>query len=74
MCGIAGYLTEKPVAKLDAALRGMAAAIVQRGPDDEGQPMCNEDGPVHIVFNGEIHYSRVCVMAQLFTLKWPTDA
>jgi asparagine synthase (glutamine-hydrolysing) len=84
MCGIAGYLAEKPIAGLDAALRGMAAAIAHRGPDDEGffetsarngssrvglahrrlsiidlsaghQPMCNEDGSVQIVFNGEIY-------------------
>lgn len=36
MCGVTGYLAEKPVAGLDAALRSMAAAIVHRGPDDEG--------------------------------------
>ena len=36
MCGIAGYLTSKPIAGLQPALRAMAQAIVHRGPDDEG--------------------------------------
>ncbi|MGH8261517.1 MAG: asparagine synthase (glutamine-hydrolyzing), partial [Steroidobacteraceae bacterium] len=36
MCGIAGYLAARPSDGLDPALRGMAAALVHRGPDDEG--------------------------------------
>lgn len=36
MCGIAGYLTSAFVPDLQNALRGMAAAIAHRGPDDEG--------------------------------------
>ncbi|MHB1516454.1 MAG: asparagine synthase (glutamine-hydrolyzing) [Acidiferrobacteraceae bacterium] len=36
MCGIAGYLTERPIEDLGSALRGMTAAIAHRGPDDEG--------------------------------------
>jgi asparagine synthase (glutamine-hydrolysing) len=36
MCGIAGYITKALVLDLNVALRGMAAAIAHRGPDDEG--------------------------------------
>ena len=36
MCGIAGYLTRARGLDLPGALRGMAAAIAHRGPDDEG--------------------------------------
>lgn len=36
MCGIAGYLTRTRGMDLAGALRGMAAAIAHRGPDDEG--------------------------------------
>lgn len=78
MCGIAGImsLSERPV--LEDELREMCAALVARGPDDEGvylgrgvglamrrlsiidletghQPVCNEDGTVWLVLNGEIY-------------------
>ncbi|MHB1586405.1 MAG: asparagine synthase (glutamine-hydrolyzing) [Acidiferrobacteraceae bacterium] len=36
MCGIAGYLTQRPLDGLAAALRDMTAKIALRGPDDEG--------------------------------------
>ena len=36
MCGIAGYLADRPCSGLDASLRKMAAAVAHRGPDDEG--------------------------------------
>jgi asparagine synthase (glutamine-hydrolysing) len=36
MCGIAGYLASGHREGLDASLRGMAAVIAHRGPDDEG--------------------------------------
>ncbi len=36
MCGIAGYLAARARDGLDSSLRRMAAAIVHRGPDDEG--------------------------------------
>ena len=82
MCGIAGYVGwDEPTEQTDATLRRMCAAIVHRGPDDEGraalpgvglgmrrlsiidvagghQPMTNEDGSVHVVFNGEIYNHR----------------
>lgn len=76
MCGICGH-TADPEA---AAVRAMNAAMVHRGPDDEGhhsdpgvglslgarrlsvidvdgghQPVCNEDGSVWAVLNGEIY-------------------
>ncbi len=84
MCGIAGILNvgaAPPVAAEE--LRTMAAALVHRGPDDEGyhidprgrcglafrrlaiidlaggnQPIANEDGTIHVVFNGEIYNFR----------------
>jgi asparagine synthase (glutamine-hydrolysing) len=36
MCGIAGYVTTRPVAALTEGLRAMSDAVVHRGPDDEG--------------------------------------
>lgn len=36
MCGIAGYLTRRPLPDLSGSLRAMARAIAHRGPDDEG--------------------------------------
>jgi asparagine synthase (glutamine-hydrolysing) len=36
MCGIAGYVTTKPIAALAEGLRAMSDAIEHRGPDDEG--------------------------------------
>jgi asparagine synthase (glutamine-hydrolysing) len=36
MCGIAGYLTARPVAGLANGLRAMSSAIAHRGPDDDG--------------------------------------
>ena len=36
MCGIAGYLTSRPLPDLPAALRAMGRSIVHRGPDDDG--------------------------------------
>ncbi|MDE2052288.1 MAG: asparagine synthase (glutamine-hydrolyzing) [Gammaproteobacteria bacterium] len=36
MCGIAGYLAAEERSELGAGLRGMAAALAHRGPDDEG--------------------------------------
>ncbi|MHB1952775.1 MAG: asparagine synthase (glutamine-hydrolyzing), partial [Sulfobacillus sp.] len=36
MCGITGYLTQRPMDGLDTALREMTAKIALRGPDDEG--------------------------------------
>jgi asparagine synthase (glutamine-hydrolysing) len=36
MCGIAGYLAAGARPELGSALRGMAAALAHRGPDDEG--------------------------------------
>lgn len=81
MCGIAGIVSigEKPVRSEE--LRAMCAAMVHRGPDDEGiyigrgvglgmrrlsiidldtgrQPVCNEDGSVWVVLNGEIYNYR----------------
>lgn len=78
MCGIAGMmdLTGRKPAPAEV-VRRMAAAIVHRGPDDDGffdraevslgnrrlsivgladgkQPLANEDGSVHVVFNGEL--------------------
>ncbi len=36
MCGIAGFVTDRPPADADRVLRRMTAAISHRGPDDEG--------------------------------------
>ncbi len=36
MCGIAGYLTKRPVADLSGSLRRMGNSIAHRGPDGEG--------------------------------------
>lgn len=36
MCGITGYLTQRPMDGLGSALRDMTTKIVLRGPDDEG--------------------------------------
>jgi asparagine synthase (glutamine-hydrolysing) len=36
MCGIAGYVTTRPLATLAEGLRAMSDAVVHRGPDDEG--------------------------------------
>lgn len=36
MCGIFGYWDRKQQALADEALRGMAQALIHRGPDDEG--------------------------------------
>jgi asparagine synthase (glutamine-hydrolysing) len=36
MCGIAGYVTTRPLASLAEGLRAMSDAVVHRGPDDEG--------------------------------------
>jgi len=84
MCGIAGVIDltdRRPVP--EPVLEAMAAALVHRGPDEEGflrqpglglaarrlsivdlaeghQPMPNEEGSVHVVFNGEIfQYSEL---------------
>lgn len=74
MCGIVGF-TGPAAPEL---LRAMNAAIVHRGPDEDGffeapgvnmamrrlsivdlsggrQPVANEDGTAHLVFNGEIY-------------------
>ncbi|HVH30694.1 MAG TPA: asparagine synthase (glutamine-hydrolyzing) [bacterium] len=81
MCGIVGILSlsGQPVAQNE--IRAMCAALIHRGPDDEGcyighgvglgmrrlsiidlasghQPICNEDGSVWVVFNGEIYNFR----------------
>ncbi|HKE05282.1 MAG TPA: asparagine synthase (glutamine-hydrolyzing) [Blastocatellia bacterium] len=79
MCGILGFINIDRTQPADErTARAMAAAIVHRGPDDEGfyfkdnvalgmrrlsiidlatgrQPISNEDGSVHVVFNGEIY-------------------
>jgi asparagine synthase (glutamine-hydrolysing) len=78
MCGIAGTVDlagNRPFP--EEALHAMAAAIVHRGPDEDGfqredgvalanrrlsivglydgrQPIANEDGSIHVVFNGEL--------------------
>jgi len=36
MCGIAGFITRNIQGNVTDVLRGMASAIVHRGPDDEG--------------------------------------
>jgi asparagine synthase (glutamine-hydrolysing) len=36
MCGIAGYVTTRPLSNLAEGLRAMSDAVVHRGPDDEG--------------------------------------
>jgi len=36
MCGIAGYVTTRPLSTLAEGLHAMSDAIVHRGPDDEG--------------------------------------
>jgi asparagine synthase (glutamine-hydrolysing) len=36
MCGIAGYVTTRPLANLAVGLRAMSDAVIHRGPDDEG--------------------------------------
>ncbi|MFC1818668.1 asparagine synthase (glutamine-hydrolyzing) [Thermodesulfobacteriota bacterium] len=84
MCGVSGFIIAREGPDPTKILKDMAAAIVHRGPDDEGffeslssngqfriglahrrlsiidlesgrQPICNEDGSVQIVFNGEIY-------------------
>ncbi len=79
MCGIAGFIDRPGTRDARAGeLAAMTAAIVHRGPDEEGlmvtdevalgmrrlsiidlsggsQPISNEDGSVHVVFNGEIY-------------------
>ena len=77
MCGICGMIG-RPERE---ALGRMTAAMVHRGPDDDGfyldqvaglgfrrlsiidvagghQPLTNEDGRLHLVFNGEIYNHR----------------
>lgn len=80
ICGIINYDSREDTKK--QALAKMCAAIVHRGPDDEGiyvkgavglghrrlkiidlsdtghQPMCNEDGKIWLVFNGEVYNYR----------------
>ncbi|MGC1130001.1 MAG: hypothetical protein WA875_10605, partial [Candidatus Acidiferrales bacterium] len=36
MCGICGVIGREPAASAEAALRRMLAAILHRGPDEEG--------------------------------------
>ena len=79
MCGITGYAGwKRDAADSEATLSTMCAAILHRGPNEEGhhigegvalgmrrlsvidvaggsQPISNEDGTVHVVFNGEIY-------------------
>lgn len=79
MCGIAGYAGwRRDAVDAEATLATMCAAILHRGPNEEGhhagdgvalgmrrlsvidvsggsQPISNEDGTVHVVFNGEIY-------------------
>ncbi len=79
MCGIIGFINhEREQTAHEKIARAMNAAIIHRGPDEEGfyfkghvalgmrrlsiidlaggqQPICNEDGSVWVVFNGEIY-------------------
>ncbi|MBS0388048.1 MAG: asparagine synthetase B, partial [Proteobacteria bacterium] len=51
MCGIAGYLTSRPLSDLPTALRAMARSIVHRGPDDDGfLETCTRDGAQRLGF------------------------
>jgi asparagine synthase (glutamine-hydrolysing) len=49
MCGIAGVVSLKPIAGIDAIMHRMLAAQAHRGPDDEGirvfNPDCAEASP-----------------------------
>jgi asparagine synthase (glutamine-hydrolysing) len=100
MCGIVGFInTERGQPASEQIARAMAAAIIHRGPDDEGfyfhqrvalgmrrlsiidlagghQPIANEDGSVHVVFNGEIynfHELRARLIARGHRLRTASD-